>query len=213
MTKIAIPLTPQQLARRFRPYAVELGYLIYSWNRLQEVLARLFWQLTGMPDRLTALAVWYAVPSDRTQRDMLRAALEASHEKRLKDFPTARADISWLMKKANDLSVQRNDAVHAPLKFEQSSRGAKLRSAHLGGHPRALRLRDKDLMTEFRWYADSADALSLFAEKAFHCLAGVPNQQWPTRPVIPQLEQYVIRRARSGRKNLAKKKQPQTSRV
>ena len=184
--KIIVAPTQAQLARKFRPYAVELGYLLYSWNRLQEVFGRLFWDLTGISNGRLPLAIWYAVPSDRTQREMLRAAIHA-HPARLKDHPRARDDLIWMINRANSLADQRNDAVHAPLIFNTDARGTKLRSAYLAGHPRALKLKDKNLMVEFRWYADSADVLSRFGERAHYCLLQ-NGAAWPDRPKMPHLD-------------------------
>jgi len=87
-------LTPAQRKlrneRRFRPIAAELGWLAYEWNRLHEAFAELFADFMSKGDdnhKPIGFAVWYSIPSDRTQRDMLRATIEAVH---LRDSPKPR---------------------------------------------------------------------------------------------------------------------------
>jgi hypothetical protein len=192
--RIIVRPTAEGLARKFKPYAVELGYLVYSWGRLQEVLGRLFWVLSGISNGHHALAIWYAVPSDRTQREMLRALVESKHSSRLNEYPRAKADLIWMINRANSLADQRNDAIHSPFILIVNYRSTKLRSAHLDGHPRAIKLKDKDLKVEFRHYADSVDVLSLFGEAALRSLRKV-DPAWPDRPLLPHLDRSPSRKA------------------
>src|ERR1700730_14728696 len=64
--------TEQEAA--FRPYAEELGRLVYAWNRLHVHCAELFHVATGIKSRDVALAIWHTTFSDLSQRKMLRAA-------------------------------------------------------------------------------------------------------------------------------------------
>jgi hypothetical protein len=54
-TVIKVP-SQKQLEKQFRPYAVELGRLVYAWNRLHEKLAGLFWAITGFKNGAMDLA-------------------------------------------------------------------------------------------------------------------------------------------------------------
>jgi len=86
---------------RFQPYVTALGQLALSWNDLQESLAGLFWtsMLTAPPQagnvvRYTALRVWHAVKSDRSQRDMLKASFNDQAVDRGR--PRFVEDANWL---------------------------------------------------------------------------------------------------------------------
>src|SRR5215211_6790047 len=97
------------------PYITALGELVIAWNSLQEQLAELFWTVTGISNGRVPLAIWHAANSDRTQRQMLRAAAENAFATD-KDKKT-RDDILWLLDRANSLADQRNDAIHSPFWF------------------------------------------------------------------------------------------------
>ena len=63
--------------------------------------------------RWVALAIWYSVKSDRAERDMLRAAVNANSG-RWEKLPKALDDFNWLLDRCDELAEHRNDAVHAP---------------------------------------------------------------------------------------------------
>src|ERR1700730_16658421 len=69
--------SPEEISKRFQPYVVELGTLVYIWTRLHDHLAELFWRVTGILNGNIPLAIWHSTPNDRAQRDMLRAATTA----------------------------------------------------------------------------------------------------------------------------------------
>jgi hypothetical protein len=81
---------------KMEPYVMALGKVAHSWNYLQEALGQLFYIVTGLEDRMGE-ALWHSMPSDRMQRQMLRAAAEASN------LPKAKGDIKWLLGKAEDV--------------------------------------------------------------------------------------------------------------
>jgi hypothetical protein len=83
--------------------------------------SRLFARIVGGWDydvqRNVALAVWYSSYSDRSQRQMLKAAIKAAtHDPIWAGLPdNARADLLlWLMEQANNLGNKRDEAIHAP---------------------------------------------------------------------------------------------------
>jgi hypothetical protein len=49
----------------------------------------------------------------------------------------------------DELSRQRNDAIHAPVAFFTDQDGTKLMTEYFFGNPRALNLKDKNLSEEF----------------------------------------------------------------
>ena len=86
------------------PYYISLGKLVVAWNRLHDVMCRLFQVIedpTGLAS-IVPLAVWNAVTSDRTQREMLRAATLArfASDSEFRDRLPAQAadDLEWLIK-------------------------------------------------------------------------------------------------------------------
>jgi hypothetical protein len=105
-------------APEFRPYVTALGQLSLAWNDLQECFGALFWTLMSPPP-LTAFAhrealfVWYSIKSDRSQREMLKAA--ANNLTIDWRQPALVDEINWTINKADRLEDWRNDAVHSPL--------------------------------------------------------------------------------------------------
>jgi hypothetical protein len=60
-----------------------------------------------------SLFVWNAVKSDRTQREMLKAAV--NHLITDWERPELIEEANWLIDRANALADWRNDAIHSPL--------------------------------------------------------------------------------------------------
>src|SRR5215813_10376154 len=71
-------LTEGQRRRVFRPYALDIGYLVYSWNRLHDVLSVLFALVVQSTSPKLAGAIWHSTDNDFSQRKMLRAAVETA---------------------------------------------------------------------------------------------------------------------------------------
>src|SRR5262245_51452983 len=95
----------------FTPIATELGRLVYAWNELHEHLGHLFDFVVSPKGPGTALAAWRAVESDRTQRTMLRYAVEHAASRLEKAVVD---EIFWVLEKANSLAEDRNNAIHSP---------------------------------------------------------------------------------------------------
>ena len=188
---IKIP-SQKQLEEQFRPYAAELGRLVFAWNRLHETLAALFWAITGFKRSSMAHAIWYATDSERTQRQMLRrlAAVVFSNDSE------KRNGVTWLLNEIDSsLAGNRNDAIHTPLAFFTDSFGVELRPDSFSGSPRAKGLAGKDLMIEFNWYRERADVFSAYAEKMRAVLINPKLQSWPETPALPQKAQTKSRKA------------------
>src|SRR5229473_1893775 len=87
-----------EIKRIFEAYALAVGKVAHSWNYLHEALGQLFAAVLSAPNRGLALAVWYSTDSDRTQRNMLRAAVSSSGEGRWQPrLPKAFDDLIWLL--------------------------------------------------------------------------------------------------------------------
>jgi hypothetical protein len=169
---------------------IEIGKVVAEWNDLHEALGELFGVILYPNEAIPrkAWAVWYSTSNDRSQRQMLKRASEAWFDGDIaKKYPAASEDIKWICDRADALSDARNNAVHAPLTFDRTDPNeAKVVTADFFGHPRAKRLSGKDLSAEFKWIAESAAALKLFAIQIAHALQF--PEQWPKRPDLPKRE-------------------------
>jgi hypothetical protein len=169
-------------------YIQELGELIYAWNNMQELLAELFWVITGIPNGRIPLGVWHSTKSDRAQRDMLKAAALAAFAGESHEHQRIRCEICWLLERVNSLADRRNDVVHAPLWFVRdvvNPDQTKMIPHTFFGNPRAQKLVGKDLLEEFRWYRRMAEVLGSHALRLKFYLRGVEGSPWPDRPELP----------------------------
>jgi hypothetical protein len=186
----------------FKPYALAVGQLNLAWNDLQESLAGLFWttMLYAQPPRAgdvenyAPLWVWHAIKSDRSQREMLKAAIE--HSPTDWGRPSFKKDGKWLADRAEELENDRNDAIHAPLfSVNRSLYGLaaasveKVAPAYWLFNPRARSLASKaNLLDEFRYCRDYAITLSDYARSIDKAL-GNPESPWPKKPQLPKRKQ------------------------
>jgi hypothetical protein len=170
----------EDLDRRFEPYAVQLGWIAYSWNALHEALGSVFWTLTGIQNGNIPLAIWHSIPNDRTQRGMLRAVASTVLTKK------AELDaLLWLLTETDKFEDRRNDALHTPFTFEISTSPPRLVSKSYTGHKRASKLKDKNLLLEFEWYAKSVSLLARYAMSLRYALGDPINFAWPKLPEMP----------------------------
>ena len=193
---VIIAPSREQLEEAFTPYATELGRLVYAWNRLQERLARLFCIVCNFEDEAVGPAIWYSIPSDLSQRKMLRAAIDNSK----KQVVPESADLIWLLDKVDTiLAHKRNDALHAPFVLvtgtDDQSQFTKMVSDMFSDNPKAAKLHGKDLMAEFQWYANYADALSSYADSMIDHLHYPDDEPWPKKPSLPHRGQKKNRKA------------------
>jgi hypothetical protein len=190
--------------RAFRPFAIQLGWITYEWNRLQESLGELFCDIVHPKANRIGRAIWHSTDNDRALRNILQAALEAGKtDNGVK--PHVYDDVSWILSQFNKLAGRRNAALHAPLGMFSSSVADpefQIEPLHHLGHPRAVELKDKSLIEEFRWYRDHLEKLADFAEE-LHFGLNFPELAWPDRPQLLSRGQFQIRRG-SRRKNKAK---------
>ena len=193
------PFTPAQrhriMERAFRPLALELGWLVFEWNRLQEAMCELFADFSH--DREIAFAVWHTAQSDRAQRKMLRAAVEADQLSAPSQV-RFREDIHWLLEKIDALAGRRNGALHVPLVFVNHIKngGFEVHLEPMGdsGNPHALDLLGKPLLPEFTWYRDHVGKIASFADSlhwAWRFSDHDPPFPWPDRPQLPSRGLYL----------------------
>ncbi len=130
------------------------------------------------------LAVWHALKSDRSQRDILAASI-SSHlnlpdDERLK----VKKEVEWICGQANTLEDKRNDALHSPLWSMDRGLPKPTVSPLVGlGHVRANKLLGKNLLKEFRWCRDGATVLRDYALQLDEALTR--GEPLPNRPSLP----------------------------
>lgn len=184
--------------RKFRPIAIELGWLAFEWNRLHEALAELFADIVCSKDedhRALAFAAWYSIPSDRMQRNMLRATVEAAYRKSTPK-PRLYDEIVWTLEQLNSLAGKRNTALHSPLVFltDVMLDEVEVSPWDVFGNPHARelsskKLKDKKLIEEFKWYRDHLSRLATFAQ-LLHRTIAFPLNTLPDRPQLPPRGQF-----------------------
>jgi hypothetical protein len=143
-------------------YLEALGRVAFSWNCLHEVLGQLFATMVGS-DRAVALAIWHSTRSDLAQRDMLRETITVAPQAKLAQQARAREDLKSFLDKIDRLAEHRNDAIHAPVAPGTENGIPMIFPTFYSGNRRARNLKDKDVLTEFAWYEQSANILRAFA--------------------------------------------------
>jgi hypothetical protein len=188
------PFTARRKKAAFRKHTHELGYLALAWNQLHHNLSLIFAFLLKSKDQSAAQAIWHSLESDILQRKMLRALLTLDTQlpspQRIPLPKIQREEILWILNQIDsDLRHKRNNAIHAPLGLARMVEDGKVRirvEAHLNPqNPRSRPLRGKDLLAEFRTYADQAERLATYATAIRRALT-VEKVPWPDRPRQPQ---------------------------
>lgn len=198
------PPSENTIDNAFAPFAMEIGKLTRSWNILQENLGEIFAQIVNDTNHNIPLAVWYSTHNDRAQREMLRRAYASFGAINNRRHPMAKEDIKWLLDRCDSLADQRNDALHAPLMLaiSESNKTIEVMPAYFLGNPRALKLKNKNILEELRWYRESAETLREYALSIGFYL-GQDGTSWPEKPLMPTLGQTHPHRP-SRRKNNSK---------
>ncbi len=183
----------------YKPYVVAIGQLALAWNELHESLALLFIELPASGRPYPATDIWNAVGFDRPKRQLIRSLLRALHAE-YPAKPRMKADLEWFLTEIDKVEDARNDAIHAPLTFEPKPRVQYFMSVTGGttartkivpstafDNRRALKLLNKELLTEFRWCRDMSIALSKHASEIYDAIAANPRESnaWPARPTLP----------------------------
>jgi hypothetical protein len=211
-------ITPKQRerekARVFRPLAIELGWIVYEWNRLHAAMGELFADVVSKDNLGIGLSIWNCnsiITNERAQRAMLRAAIDGRWPGSSK--PRAHQDIGWILNKVDALAFARNRAIHSPLVFliNALSGAIEISPMHFFGNPRADELTGKSLLEEYRWYRDHLSKLADFAIP-LHFAINFPEHAWPDRPRLLPREQFLNRGAKHRkRKSKAHQRPPQSS--
>jgi hypothetical protein len=177
-------------------YHCQVGRVASAWNDLQMALGWIFERTVQSSGKNILGAIWHSQQSDRNQRRMLRAAVEAGA---FSEWPIqlpkkAESDILWLIKEADSLSGRRDEALHSPVAFantqKSDSETVKPTSLWAVGSPLAIRLRGKELMDELSLSEWRARRLAEYA-RAMWSSIHVPSSSWPSKR--PELNRELHR--------------------
>jgi hypothetical protein len=149
------------------------------------MLSALFEAIVKAETPQLPLAIWHSTDNDSTQRKMLRAATETAIH-----LPgNVKSRIVWILNTIDDpLRFKRNDALHAPLAFVtgvvNDAITTWVQADMFSANPRAKALREKNLINEFKEYAETAIML---AEHSEHLLKAIddPTYALPGKPPLP----------------------------
>jgi hypothetical protein len=189
-----MPYRASYAEAQFRPYTIAIGQIAMAANDLADKLSGLFWTITGGGYMDMPLAIWNAQPTDRTQQKMLRDAIEAkfpkgggSHDQ--VRFPTAAADLDWLLVEAGKVLSDRNNAIHCPFILHRSGAEKVVLTQTVGRNPQALALEKvvsggRDLLAELRWYRAKILMLRDYCWLCDDALCR-DGARWPKRPRLP----------------------------
>jgi hypothetical protein len=169
--------------RKFQPLVTALGQFNLAWNDLHVSLSMLFCCVMGGGNVSKYLAVWQNIPSDRVQREVLKAVAENDFIVTSPRNQLLLDGIRWICREATTLEDLRNNAIHSPFWANTALPAAPMVGL---GHLRAKRLAaNKNLLAELRWGRDAATVLRNFAMEIDQALSGAPLGPWPKIPKLP----------------------------
>ncbi len=176
-------LTDEEAEKILEPCALELGKLVFAYNRMQDKLGKLYWAALGKDKGREAEEKWYSIPSDGAQRKMLKdVAASVAWPAMIQE------EIGWLLDEAGKMGQKRNDAMHASYVMLTNEEGTKTVSDPFSGNKRAKNMAGKNLIKEFRWYRVCAEVLAQYAVMMhYHLLFTSQYPQLPVRPTLPLL--------------------------
>ena len=191
------PYAERYSSAEFRPYALAIGQVALAWNDLNETLGSLFVNLVGAGIDDKVQAAWQALTSDRSKRDMLKAAIGELSLKEERLNPSAKVEMKWLFGQLERLEIERNHAIHAPLAsfshpiWRMDVLGLNMPEGvapdDIRGNRLASKLVGKNLLAEYRFIRDEAIILRDYIEdieSAWNWTDKRPNR-WPERPRLP----------------------------
>jgi hypothetical protein len=161
----------QKIAVDERRLNSDLGKLVRRWSWLHEQLAGVF-QLASGTEKSIAYAIWHSSKSDAAQRDMLKAALNASIEE-LKKLPAddhtkfqqaVFGEYIWITDEIGRKSYTRNDLIHSPISLYFAAGAVQFEAVVTDAYsnPRAKTMKGKELFQLTRWMFSFCDDMGRY---------------------------------------------------
>jgi hypothetical protein len=133
-------------------HAQAIGKVAMAWNELHEHLALIFANMFEPDSIKVALATWHSIPSDTTQREMLRSAAIAKLGKGSQEC----GEILWILDEIkHKLAKQRNTGIHMPIVLVSDNYfegEVEVAPYHWFGNRRAADMVGKNLLDEYAHY-------------------------------------------------------------
>lgn len=176
---------PEKRTATWKAYIEAVGQVVHAWNSLQGTMGQLF-LLTTEFEPLMGLAVWHSINSDRSQRGMLRAAVNVRYEGCDSDEKQKqKRDLRWMIDKADEVSDERNLVVHGLCTMGFGDHGLKIQPVTWFGNKKLNKLSGLDVIVEFTYCETCADSLNSFAREMETALRNPGRFPWPARPDLP----------------------------
>ena len=196
--------------RAFKPLAVEIGWIAYEWNRLHTFLGDIFILLvvgisTDESDLASspARAAWHSLTNERSQRDMIQAALHNRYNL-IDRKPAFYDELIWLLEQLKQrFSGYRNDALHAPFLIDTTwsdKPKTTIVPFYSSGNLRAESLKNKNVLAEFQRYKTDMKKLSDYAESIVFAIE-FDDFALPHRPILHKTEVHPQRQSPQKNKN------------
>jgi hypothetical protein len=190
--------------KKWRPYAIAIGQTALAWNDLYEALAHLFSTLQGGGWVGKHNAIWHSQTMDRAKRELLRGTIAYLLPAETTRFPKMKESVKWVVDTTEKLEDARNNTIHLPLFLVRDGGLATAARAMghyipdvlpltLSGHPRAIRMAEKDILAEFRWCRQSILVVRDFARHLDRALTA-DKAPWPDIPKLPDRPAGTSRR-------------------
>jgi len=165
-------------------HALAIGKIAMAWNEYHSILGELYSDLfTHGRNWQLALAAWHSIPSDKTQRDMLRKVAELKFKTSSRELK----EINWLLEKTNEVvSVQRNIGLHTLLWSFVADDGKHLILPIVSNDRTAKALANTKVLHEYIHYEKQIRKMLSFAVGLQFALSPrrKGKKQWPERPAL-----------------------------
>jgi hypothetical protein len=164
-------------------HALAIGRIAMAWNEYNAILSEIFSDLFSNKNWRMALTAWNSIPSDKTQREVLR---EVAACKLKEDSPELR-ELKWLLDATNQIvAAQRNIGIHTNL-WSFTDRDGNHEVIPVAHNRRAQKaLENTEVLKEYAHYEQQIRKMLVFAVGIQFVLS--PRRKgrkvWPTRPTL-----------------------------
>jgi len=169
----------------FQEYTRALGEMVLAWNDLHLELSGLFGTIIGIHNKIIPSAMWNAVNSDRSQRELISAVTNLNENTLGLNIPDhVRKETRFILKRATALEDFRNDALHAPIVSGQDGEIIPFSGM---GNKRARKLSSKnDTLKDIHIFYEE---VIILRDYVFHITDAMRHTRpWPDRPKMPNRE-------------------------
>jgi hypothetical protein len=176
----------QQVQEAEDRYCLMVGQITALWTKIHEDMAQMFANRLHANHEQAAIA-WYSIRSDSGQRDLFKKLLERIPLDGGEHFPSSKDDVSWFVKKIDDLAKVRNRAIHSAVVIMWGENGPEFAPPWWSRDPKLAKLRDIDILEELATCRSDLEKLCRFNRLMNSAMFSPEKEHWPTRPTLSQL--------------------------